>query len=242
MDALRELGQEVWFTLGDRDLATHLLRTGLLRSGVGLTEVTARLAAVMDVAVQVLPATEDEVRTRIEITGVGCCTTKEFLVRHGALPTVRRVVCDGARRAAPAPGVPDALVAADLVVLAPSNPMASIAPILAVPDVQAVLRATRAEIVAVTPIVSRVPLADPGEERRAASRAKLLGSIGVVATAAGVAGLYRDLAHRFVLDAADADQVDAVAGLGLEPVVARTLLHRGAPAADLVAAVLGARP
>jgi LPPG:FO 2-phospho-L-lactate transferase len=136
-------------------------------------------------------------------------------------------------------GVLDALDAADLVVLAPSNSLASIAPILAVSQLREALRRSRAEIVAVSPIVSRVPISDPGEERRAESRAALLATVGLPPTAAGVAGLYRELAHRFVLDAADADQVDAVADTGLDPVVVPTLLHRGADPKDLVGAVLG---
>lgn len=128
----------------------------------------------MGVGVRVLPMTEDEVSTRVEIPGGRVLHYEEYLVRHGALPTVRRLICDGADRAAPAPGV------------------------------------------------------------------ALLASVDVPATAAGVAGLYRDLADRFVLDSADADQVDAVAALGVRPVVAATLLHRGAATIDLVDAVLGA--
>lgn len=241
MDALRGLGREVWFNLGDTDLATHLLRTGLLRDGVGLAEVTAHLALAMGVAVRVLPMTEDEVTTRVEIAGGRVLHYAEFLVRHGAVPTVRRVICDGADRAGPAPGVLDALAAADLVVLGPSNPLASIAPILAVPALRAAVRDGSAEIVAVTPIVSGVPITDPGEERRAASRAALLASVGLPATPAAVAGLYRDLAHRFVLDDADADQIDAVRSTGVAPVLAPTLLHLGASAALLVHAILGDR-
>jgi len=241
MDALRQLGQEVWFHLGDTDLATHLLRTGLLREGTGLAEVTARLAAAMGVRARVLPMTEDEVTTRVEIASGRTLYYEEFLVRHSATPMVHRVTYEGAARATPAPGVLDALAEADLVVLGPSNPLASIAPILAVPGLRRALRARRAEVVAVTPIVARLPITDPGEKRRAASRGALLTAAGVAPTPAGVAGMYLDFAHRFVLDTADADQADAVAALGMEPVVAPTLLHLGAAAADLVDAVLGTR-
>lgn len=239
MDALRELGQEVWFNLGDRDLATHLLRTGMLRDGAGLAAVTDRLATAMGVGVRVLPMTEDEVTTRVEIAGGRVLHYEEFLVRHGAVPVVKRVIYSGAECAQPAPGVLDALAAADLIVLGPSNPLASIAPILAVPSLREALRSARAEVVAVAPIVTRVPITDPGEERRAAARAALLASIDRPSTAAAVAGLYRDLADRFVLDSADADQVDAVRTAGMKPVLAPTLLHRGAAADDLLAALLG---
>ncbi|MGH8931015.1 MAG: 2-phospho-L-lactate transferase CofD family protein, partial [Egibacteraceae bacterium] len=172
MAALRSLGQalghEVWFNLGDTDLATHLLRTGLLREGTGLAEVTARLAAAMGVRARVLPMTEDEVTTRVEVAGGRTLHYEEFLVRHSAAPAVQRVIYEGAGRATPAPGVLDALAEADLVVLGPSNPLASIAPILAVPALRPALRARRAEIVAVSPIVAGTPITDPGEQRRAA--------------------------------------------------------------------------
>jgi LPPG:FO 2-phospho-L-lactate transferase len=238
MDALRALGHPVWFNLGDLDLATHLLRTGLLRDGIGLVEATRRLADAMGVPVSVLPMTEHEVTTRIETVDGSLLHYEEFLVRHGAAPPVRRVHHDGLDRAQPAPGVLAAIADADVIVLAPSNPTASIAPILGVRGVREALRAAAAAVVAISPIVSGVPIADPGERRRAASRTALLRSAGVPATAAGVAGLYRDVCRRYVLDSADATEADAVRALGLEAVVVPTLVHAGAPAQGLVDAVL----
>jgi LPPG:FO 2-phospho-L-lactate transferase len=236
MDALRSLGHDVWFGLGDRDLATHLLRTGLLRDGVGLAEVTHRLAAAMGVGVRVLPMSEDEVTTRIASRG-RWLHYEEFLVREHAAPPVDRVIWQGIERAAAGPGVLEAIAEADVVVLAPSNPLASIAPILGIPGVRDAVRAAAA-VVAVSPIVSGIPITDPGERRRAASRAALLGAIGVPATATGVAGLYVDVCQRYVLDAADADEADAVRKLGPEPVVVPTLLHAGAAAEGLLGALL----
>jgi LPPG:FO 2-phospho-L-lactate transferase len=241
MGALRALGTEVWFNLGDIDLGTHLLRTGMLHDGAGLAAVTARLAAAMGVRVAVLPMTEDEVATHVETADGRLLHYEEFLVRHGAEPRVLRVEHRGAEHAAPAPGVLDALAAADLVVLGPSNPLASIAPILAVPGILAGLRATTAEVVAVTPIVSGVAITDPGERRRAAARAALLASVGLPATPAAVAGRYRDLADRFVLDRADADRADAVRAAGVKPVIAPTLLHLGADPTPLLTALLEGR-
>jgi LPPG:FO 2-phospho-L-lactate transferase len=242
MDGLRSLGEDVWFNLGDVDLATHLLRTGLLREGMGLSRVTARLAEAMGVQVRVLPMTEDEVTTRIE-TADGCVLHyEEFLVRHAAAPAVRAVQYDGVEGAAPAPGVLEAIAAADLVVLGPSNPVASIDPILALPGVRTGLLACTAEVVAVTPSVTAISVAGTGDERRATSRAALLAAEGLPATATAVAGRYRDLCDRFVLDAADAAEAPAIRALGVEVTTARTLLHLGAPAAELVAALLASPP
>jgi LPPG:FO 2-phospho-L-lactate transferase len=242
MDALRGLGDDVWFNLGDLDLATHLRRTGMLRAGLGLAEVTRRLAVVMGVEVRVLPMTEDEVTTRIETSGRRLLHYEEFFVRHHVKPPVHRVIYDGIERAEPAPGLLEAIAEADLIVLAPSNPLASIAPILGLSGVRDAVREAAAPVVAVSPIVSGVPIIDPGERGRAASRASLLGAIGVPATAAGVAGLYADVCERYVVDAADAAEAGAVRELGLDAVVVPTLLHAGASAVDLVDAVLSGRP
>lgn len=239
MNALRDLGQEVWFNLGDRDLATHLYRSELLRVGVGLTEVTRRLAAAMDVAVRVLPATDAEMATRITTVDGRSMHYEEFVVREEAKPAVAQVdyVLDSGT-AAPASGVLDALHAADLVVIAPSNPMASIAPILAVPGIRDAVTAAP-DVVAITPVVSRVPITDAGEQRRAASRAALLASVGIPHTATGVAELYAELGRRYVLDVADSEEADSIARLGLQPVIVPTLVHLGASALGFVEAVLG---
>jgi len=237
MGALRALGHDVWFNLGDLDLATHLLRTGLLRDGSGLAEVTGRLAAAMGVAARVLPMSEQDVTTVVE-TDAGTLHYEEFLVRDGVAPRVRAVRYAGADAARPAPGVLESLATAEVVVLAPSNPVASIAPILEIPGIRKALRDTLADVVAISPVVSGVPISDPGERRRAASRTALLASRAVPASATGVAEMYRDLCRRFVIDTADADEAGAVEALGLEPVVVPTLVHTGAPATALVGTVL----
>jgi LPPG:FO 2-phospho-L-lactate transferase len=242
MGALKNLGDEAWFNLGDLDLGTHLLRTGMLCDGAGLAEVTQRLATAMGVSTRVLPMTEQEVTTLVRLTTGEVMHYEEFLVKRGAEPAVEQVVHDGVPSARPAPGVLEAIAAADLIVIAPSNPVASIAPILAVPRIRAAIEKSSAEVVAVSPIVAAVPIVDPGERRRAASRAALLAAEGVAATPDGVASVYSGLVRRFVLDTADADRADAVAALGLEPVVADTLLHLGADPAALVDVILNRLP
>lgn len=166
MDALRDLGEDVWFNLGDLDLATHLRRTGLLRSGLGLAEVTLGQAAALGVEVRVPPATEAELTTRIETADGHDLHYEEFLVRHGAAVPVSSVRYAGASVARPAPGVAEAVAAADVVILGPSNPVASIGPILAVPGLGDAIRLA-ANVVAVTPIVGGVPVA---ERARSAGR------------------------------------------------------------------------
>jgi LPPG:FO 2-phospho-L-lactate transferase len=238
LDELRGLGEDVWFQLGDRDLATHLRRTGLLREGVSLGEVTARLAGAMGVAVRVLPMTEAEVATTIETADGRRLHYEEYLVRERGAPEVRAVAYDGIERARPARGVLEAIAAAGVVVLAPSSPPASIGPVLAVPGVRDALAAARAPVVAVSPIVSGVPISDPGDRGRAAARAALLRACGVEPTATGIAGLYRDICDRFVLDPADAAEVDAIRALGVDVVAAPTLVHLGAPPDALLDALL----
>lgn len=210
----------------------------MLRDGAGLAAVTARLAAGMGVGVRVLPMTEAEVSTTVS-TGDGCeLSYQEFLVRHGAAPTVVAVRHDGMSGARPAPGVIEAIRAADVVIIGPSSPCASVDPILGLSGVWEAIRSCAADVVAVTPIVTRVPVAGTGEERRAAARAALLAAEGVPATATAIAARYRDIGARFVLDTADAVEASEILAAGVPVRVAAPLLHRGAPAAPLLDAVL----
>lgn len=244
MDALRELGADPWFNLGDLDLGTHLLRTGLLRDGVGLAEITRRLAAGLGVGTTVLPMSEDEVASSVLTVTGSLLHFQEFHVARRARDEVRALTYRGIDTARPAPGVLEAIGAADLVVIAPSNPLASVAPILALPGVRAALGATRAPVVAVTPIVSGVAITDPGEQHRADTRAGLLRSIGLSHTASSAASLIADVADAFVLDRADEIEAETIAGFGLEVVVADTLateLGAGAVALPAAHAVLSFR-
>lgn len=239
IDALRGLGCEVWFHLGDLDLATHLFRTELLAAGAWLAEVTRRLTAALGVATTPLPMTEDEVETQVRTAAHGPLHYQEFLVRHCVGPAVLDVGSLGLDRAAAA--MLEALEDADIVVLAPSNPVASIMPILGLRGVPETLRTTTSTVVGISPMVMAVPITDPGEARRERSRAALLRACGVEPDPVGVAGLYRDLRHRFVLDTADTARADAIRALGLDVAIVPTLLHAGAPAAGLLKAVLGGR-
>jgi LPPG:FO 2-phospho-L-lactate transferase len=229
METLRGLNrltpdQAPWFNLGDADLATHLFRTGGLREGRPLSRITAELAAALGVGPRLLPMTDDEVETHVLTVGGSLLHYQEFFVRRAAGEELRQVVHRGAEHARPAPGVLEAIGSADLVLLGPSNPLASIGPILAVPGVLQALAATAAPVVAVTPVVSAVPITDPGEARRAASRAVLLRAAGLSHTASAAASLLRGVADAFVLDRADAIELDAITEMGLQVALADTLL------------------
>jgi LPPG:FO 2-phospho-L-lactate transferase len=234
-EALVRLGEPGWFALGDRDIATHLLRTRLLAEGATLTEATATLCRRLGVPVRLLPMSDQPVQTRVEVDGPDGPEDlgfQEWWVGRQARDPVRRVRFEGVERARPAPGVLEAIAAAGGIVLCPSNPVVSIAPILAVPGVRAAIQAAPCRVVAVTPIVGGAPVRGMAD--------RLLPAWGVEVSARGVAGLYAGLADAFVLDAVDADQAGEVAALGLEPVVVPTLMRTVEDAAALAKAALAA--
>ncbi|HVW33645.1 MAG TPA: 2-phospho-L-lactate transferase CofD family protein, partial [Acidimicrobiia bacterium] len=238
-EALRRYGLG-WFSVGDVDLATCIHRTGLLRSGASLSEATAAVARGLGVApaATVLPMSDDPVRT-VVVTGEGRLPFQEYLVARRAGPAVLAVEHDGLAAARPAPAVLPALGAADVVVLAPSSPVASLAPILALPGVRAAVRAART--VAVTPVVSGVAPATGPEQSRARVRSAFMAAAGLPHTATAVAGLYADLADCFILDERDAAESAAIEALGLSVRTADTLA-RGESRVSLAEAVLSAAP
>jgi LPPG:FO 2-phospho-L-lactate transferase len=234
-EALRRYGSG-WFAVGDEDLATHLRRTSLRRAGATLTQATAELTRSLGLSARVLPMSDDPVRTRV-ITDEGRLSFQDFLVRHRGKPQVRGVELEGADSAEPAPGVVDAVREADLVVLAPSNPVVSIAPILGLPGVSAALMARSGPTVAVTPVVSGRPPATPPERSRAHVRAAFMAARGLEHRAASVACAYRGLIDGFVLDHRDAGERPVIEALDLTVVLADTLARPAARSA-LAAAVL----
>ncbi len=219
LEALDRFGKETWFQLGDRDLATHIFRTSLLRSGFPLSEVTSRIIRALGVRSAILPMSDNSVRTWLE-TDLGQLDFQTYFVKHRAEPAVRRIEFVGADQAAPAPGVLEAITQAEAVILAPSNPIISIGPILAVPGVRETLREISTPVLAVSPIVDGQAVKGPA--------AAMMRSLGHEASAAGVASLYRDFVNVFVLDQADAGLAPAVKQLGMRPVVCRTMM-KGLP-------------
>lgn len=215
LEELRALGGEAWFGIGDRDLATHLRRTGLLRAGRTLSEATAKLASARGLGVRVLPVTDDPHPTMI-VTDEGEIAFQTYFVQRRAADAVRGVRFPGAEAATPAPGVLDAIGEAETLVLAPSNPFVSIDPLLAVPGVRDALASTQARRVAVTPIIGGAAVKGPA--------ADMLRSLGHEVSALGVARLYRGLADVFVLDDVDAALAPEIEALGMDVVVTDTMM------------------
>jgi LPPG:FO 2-phospho-L-lactate transferase len=188
---------------------------------------------------RILPATDDEVRTVLRTASGAEIGYQEYLVQRRAADEVVNVRWDGLEASHAGAAVVDAMEGADLIVLGPSNPVASVLPILGVPGVMEAIRASGAPVVAVTPIVAAVRITDEGEARRARSRAALLGALGLPHRASSVARLYSDLIDTFVVDEADAaEEFDALGHLGIDVITARTLLHREGAASSLVPSLL----
>ena len=231
MEALgRYPGARTWFNLGDRDLATHLFRTDRLRAGASLSAVTAEIAAAWELGCRLLPVTDDPLRTMVTVEDEGEIGFQEYFVRRHHDVAVTAVRFEGAVTAAPAPGVLEALRDASRVVLAPSNPIVSIDPVLAVPGVRDAVVARRADVVAVSPIVAGAALKGPAD--------RLLRELGHEATVVGVARLYAPLAATLVIDEADADLAGAVEAEGVRCVVAPTIMRDVDAAAALAEVVL----
>jgi len=233
-DALVRLGEPGWFSLGDADIATHLLRTRLLAEGASLSQVTLELCRRLGVPVRLVPMSDDRVETRVEVDGPDGPEDlgfQEYWVARRAADPVRRIRFAGVEHARPAPGVLDAIAAADGVVVCPSNPVVSVAPILAVPGILEAVQAAPCRTVAISPIVGGAPVRGMAD--------KLLPAWGVEVSARGVAGLYADLADAFVLDQVDAEQAADVTALGLQAAVAQTVMHTPDDAAALAKTALG---
>ena len=250
MDALERLGGSAWFRLGDRDLGTHLHRTGRLAAGAGLTAITAEITAAWGLELTLLPMTEDRVATMMTLAPTDGTRTpadrqadeaasgqasrevgfQEYFVRLGHSVAVESVRFDGASESLPGPGVLDALADADVVVIAPSNPIVSIGPLLAVPGIAEALRSRRADTVAVSPIVAGAALKGPAD--------RLMRELGHEASVVGVARIYRDIAATLVVDTADAGLAGAVEAEGMACVVTDTIMSSPEVAADLSRRIL----
>jgi LPPG:FO 2-phospho-L-lactate transferase len=232
MEALRRYPlARSWFNLGDRDLATHLYRTDRLRSGASLSTVTAEIAEGWGLGLRLLPASDDPLRTRVTVPDGEIDFQEYFVHRQHDVP-VSAVRFDGADAARPAPGVLAAIGEAERVVIAPSNPIVSIAPVLAVPGVQAAVEARRDDVVAISPIVAGAALKGPAD--------RLLRELGHASSVVGIARIYASLAATLVIDEADADQVSAVEAEGLRCVVAPTIMRGPDEAAALARTVVAA--
>jgi LPPG:FO 2-phospho-L-lactate transferase len=234
MDGLAALGEEAWFRLGDRDLATHLWRTDRLCQGARPTDVARELTAALGIVPTVLPMADEPVRTQV-LTDDGWLEFQEYFVHRHQEPEVREVRFRGIEDARPTPEVLAALAAADVIVIAPSNPIVSIGPILALPGIAAALADARdraVPIIAVSGIIGGKALKGPAD--------RMLASLGHESSALGVARLYAGVATVFVVDATDAESASAIGEVGLRPVVADTIMTDDAARTRVAGEVLQA--
>ena len=211
MAALRELGGEDWFQLGDGDLALHVLRTEALRRGETLSAITARFARAWGIGAAILPMSDDPVRTMVD-TEEGELPFQRYFVARRCAPAVRAIRFEGADAARPAPGVTEAIAAADAILIAPSNPFLSVDPLLAVPGIRAALAETAAPVVAVSPIVGGKAVKGP--------TTKLMAELGIAASASAIAHHYAGL-----IDGLLVDERDPPADLPIAEARCDTLMH-----------------
>jgi len=195
LEEIKTYGLPSWFQVGDRDLATHLARTQFLKQGLSLTETVDRMVKAMGIKARVLPATDDPVRTRIE-TPDGQLGFQEFFVREHWQPEVRSVTYAGASEARASAAVLNSIRECELVIIAPSNPITSLGPMLAIHDLRDALRCTRAEVVAISPLIGNTAISGPA--------AKLMEACGYEVSPSGVARCYHDFLDNIVLDTRDA--------------------------------------
>jgi LPPG:FO 2-phospho-L-lactate transferase len=216
LERMSQLGAPAWFQLGDRDLATHLRRTELMAAGASLSQATHQIGRAFGIHARVLPMTDDAVETRV-LTDDGELSFQEYFVRERWQVQARGVRFAGAERATPAPGVIDAISAAAAVLIAPSNPITSIGPILAVPGVSDALRSTSAVVVAVSPIIGNAAVSGPAGE--------LMQCAGLPVSAAGVAQAYADFLDVLIIDERDAGRTAEVERAGVSARVAATIMY-----------------
>ena len=215
LEALRRLGAETWFQLGDQDLATHLHRTRRLREGAPLGDVTSELCQRYGVRCRILPMSNDPTPTRLR-TSAGELSFQEYFVKLRQQPEVLEVDLSAAEDSQPAPGVIEAIINAQGVIVAPSNPMISIGPILAVPGIRDALRNTPAPVAAISPIIGGKALKGPAD--------RMMQSLGLGASAVSVAELYRDFLAVFVLDDQDTALQPEVERNGMKVIVTQTIM------------------
>ncbi len=214
LEWLGKYGGETWFKLGDRDLATHITRSALLREGLRLSQITERIRKALGVQATIIPMSNDKVETKI-MTSKGKLSFQEYFVKGHWADEVKEVSFVGVERSRPAPGVVDAIQEAAAVILCPSNPVTSIGPILAVPGIRKALKGTKAPVAAISPIIQGAPVSGPAH--------RLMAAVGLEVSAFGVAKAYADFLDLIVIAREDGDLKGRIEGLGIKPVA--TSIH-----------------
>lgn len=227
ISALDQLGAPTWFRIGDRDLATHLERTRRLHAGESLGTIVAGFCAAWGIQQQILPMTDDRVRTILS-TDEGDLEFQEYFVHRSCRPQVRAVLFSGLETAQPSSGVIEALTMADAIIVCPSNPFVSIAPILALPGVRSAVSSSRS--VAISPIVGGAAIKGPA--------AKMFLEMGFTPSASAVAEYYESIVSALVIDAVDADQAGQIGRLGMQALVCNTVMRTAGDRIQLARDVL----
>jgi len=215
LEMLRKLGLDTWFTLGDRDFATHIFRTDLLKKGFTLSQVTDQICQSLGLQIHLMPMSDDKFETRIKVEG-GSVHFEEYFVKRAAKEAVLGVEFAGAAEAKPSPKVIDSIMKAERVIICPSNPIVSIGTILSVKGVKEALQKTNAKIVGISPIVAGAPIKGPAD--------KLLRGLGLEVSAFSVAKLYADFLDSFIVDNLDAAEKGAIEDLGINVKVTNTVM------------------
>lgn len=232
MEALRSFGHDGWFNLGDRDLGTHLYRTARLADGATLSEVTAAIASRWGLTCRIVPVSHDPIRTKIGLAGGTEVDFQDYFVRLAHDVAIESVRFGGADQAGPAPGVLETIEAAEVLVIAPSNPVVSIEPLFAVAGVEEAVRSRRGHTVAISPIIAGAALKGPADA--------MLRELGEEASVVGVARRYRDRAATLVIDEVDRDLRADVESVGMRAVTTDTVMSRPGVAASLARATIEA--
>lgn len=229
METLKRNGVDTWFSLGDRDLATHTYRSDLLKQGFKLSQITSGICQGLGLKVKILPMSNDKFETRVN-TRDGLIHFEEYFVKNKCKDEVLGVEYVGSATAKPSPGVLNAILDAQLVIICPSNPVVSIGTILAVDGVREALRVTKANIVGVSPIIAGLPIKGPAD--------KMLRGLGVEVSAFGVAQLYSDFLDTFVIDIKDASLKGRIEQLGVKAKITNTVMKTLEDKVSLAKAVL----
>jgi LPPG:FO 2-phospho-L-lactate transferase len=219
MQQLTSYGNEDWFMLGDRDLATHIHRTNLLRQGKSLSEITDELRKKLGLPMRILPMSDQDVTTHIQ-TPVGLLHFQEYMVKRRCTDAVLDVVFVGASESRPAPGVLDSIKDAEAILIAPSNPIVSIGSILAIPGIHDALHEAHGMVVAISPIVGGAPIKGPAD--------KLMHGLNMEVSPVGVARCYRDFLDVLVIDNQDEHLLGAIEDLGIPAIATNTIMRNGA--------------
>lgn len=215
LNMLKQFNQESWFNLGDKDFATSILRTNMLKNGVTLSQITAKVACDLGLKLKILPMTNDKFATHIR-TPQGSIHFEEYMVKREAKDQVLDVEYIGADTATPAPGVIESIMKANHVIVCPSNPIVSIGTILSIKGVRDALKKSKAKKSAITPIVAGSPVKGPAD--------KLLSGLGLEVSAYSVAKLYADFLNTFIIDKADITEKNRIEKLGVEVKITNTLM------------------